>query len=240
MDYLNESSTLSLANQNKIIIGVDEAGRGCLCGPVYAAAVSFKSDHSPKNSSSTLSSGKNKLIYKDSKLLSSSQRESLYEDILSRHWVGVGFATCIEVDKINILQASLLAMKRAVENLKTNYLFEKPEEELEQSIRLDLTNSGHVIVDGNKLIPGLEGSTQSFMIKGDQLVSEISAASIVAKVSRDRYLDQLDSKYPEYEFRKHKGYGTALHRSKIKEFGPCPEHRTTFKGVREFLHLKTQ
>ena len=235
---------------NVQIIGVDEAGRGCLCGPVFAAAVTFN----PKNivntkdskSGSKKSDQKTKLIYKDSKLLTAEKREILYADIFQNHWVGVGFATSTEVDQINILQASLLAMNRAVQNLKKNYessrvsldAVDVSTSTLDEAV-IQVLN-GHVVVDGNQKIPRLMHFTQSTLIKGDQLVSEISAASIVAKVSRDRYVDQLDLKYPEYEFRKHKGYGTELHREKIKEFGPCPEHRATFKGVREFLHIKNR
>lgn len=202
------------------LIGVDEAGRGCLCGPVYAAAVSFN----PKNLDSSQ-------IYKDSKALKESQRDALYEDIYKNHWVGVGSASSIEVDRVNILQATFLAMKRAVDDLAKFY--QKNQNEDQPSVF-----EGHIIVDGIHKIPQVMGFTQSTLIQGDKLVSEISAASIIAKVTRDRYLIDLDQKYPEYDFRKHKGYGTLLHRKKIEELGPCPEHRITFKGVREFLHLK--
>jgi ribonuclease HII len=219
----------SALQENKKIIGVDEAGRGCLCGPVFAAAVTFNPSNIPDFNKEAPLSKKTNLIYKDSKLLTPEKREVLFADICKNHWVGVGFSTSAEVDQINILQASLLAMNRAVQNLKKNCGSSQ-----EQKVLI-----GHVVVDGNQKIPKLMHFTQSTLIKGDQLVSEISAASIVAKVSRDRYVDQLDLKYPEYEFRKHKGYGTLLHREKIKEFGPCPEHRATFKGVREFLHIQS-
>lgn len=213
MDLLHWSS---IKSESKII-GVDEAGRGCLCGPVYAAAVVFN----PKNSSSIKH-------YKDSKLLSAKAREDFFKEIMSNHFVGIGSANSTEIDKINILQATFLAMRRAVESLKNiDGLFSQ----VDGSLLLN----GHVVVDGNQKIPKLEGFSQSSLVKGDQLVAEISAASIIAKVSRDHYLDQLDEKYPEYEFRKHKGYGTALHKTRIKELGPCPEHRITFKGVREYV-----
>ncbi len=200
---------------DKSVIGVDEAGRGCLCGPVFAAAVCYKIEDQNQ-----------KFLYKDSKLLTSSKRDFFYEEIIKRHWVGVGSSNCLEVDKVNILQATFLAMQRAIDDLvtvlKSAHGFRPSLEYL-------------VIVDGNQKIPSLNFFSQSTQIKGDQLVSEISAASIVAKVRRDRYVDQLDLQYPEYEFGKHKGYGTALHKAKIAEFGPCPEHRITFKGVREFI-----
>lgn len=238
----------SAQNSGLAIIGVDEAGRGCLCGPVFASAVCFKSPIKPFASDIAPASEREfesptvtvngapqhvkKSIYKDSKLLSSAQRDKFYEEILASHWVGVGSASSTEVDRLNILQASLLAMKRAVEDLVKNF------KSCEQNINSELI--AHVVIDGHQKIPGFNLFAQSTQVKGDQLVYEISAASIVAKVSRDRYVDQLNLKYPEYEFSKHKGYGTALHKAKIEEFGPCPEHRITFKGVREFLHIKSQ
>lgn len=203
------------------IVGIDEAGRGCLCGPVFAAAVCFKNTEIKK-----------KYLYKDSKLLSPEKRDKFYDEIFESHWVGVGSASSTEVDQINILQATFLAMRRAIDQLIKNY------KDHNDALADELL--GHVIVDGNQKIPGLKSFSQSTQIKGDQLVSEISAASIVAKVSRDRYVDQLGLKYPEYEFSKHKGYGTALHKEKIEQFGPCPEHRITFKGVREFIHIKSK
>lgn len=207
----------STLNPETRIVGVDEAGRGCLCGPVFAGAVAFKTNSDSKS------------LYKDSKLLTPEKRDFFFKDILQTHFVGVGFATSAEVDQYNILQATFLAMRRAVLNLN----------EALNSILLTTTskniNQIHVLVDGNQKIPQLEPFDQTTVIQGDRLIPEISAASIVAKVSRDRYVDALDLKYPEYEFRKHKGYGTETHRQKIKELGPCPEHRTTFKGVREYL-----
>ncbi len=171
-------------------------------------------------------------LYRDSKLLNEAKRENFFQDILNKHWVGIGSATSKEVDRVNILQATFLAMSRAVEDLVKNFAEAQPCEHPK------IAPQGHIIVDGIYKIPQVLDFTQSTMIKGDQLVSEISAASIVAKVSRDRFVNQLDVKYHEYGFRKHKGYGTLLHRKKIAELGPCPEHRITFKGVREFLHLK--
>lgn len=202
---------------NSIIIGVDEAGRGCLCGPVFAGAVVFRNKKEFHS------------VYKDSKLLSPEKRDLFYSEILATHYVGIGYATHKEVDQINILQATFLAMKRAILNL--NQVLEQNRTEF-KSLNFD---KKLVVVDGNQKIPNLNAFEQKTVIKGDRLVPEISAASIVAKVSRDRYVDELDLKYPEYEFRKHKGYGTESHRNKIKELGPCPEHRITFKGVREYI-----
>jgi ribonuclease HII len=135
------------------IIGVDEVGRGCLAGPVYAAAVIFKTDLLQD-------------LVTDSKLLTEKRREELAEIILKEHHVGIGSATVDEIDEINILNAALLAMKRAIESLGVL--------------------SGHVLVDGNKKIPNLNGFHQTTIVKGDLRVAPISAASIVAKVTRDR------------------------------------------------------
>jgi ribonuclease HII len=187
------------------IIGVDEVGRGCLAGPVYAAAVSFNSDF--------LSD-----LVTDSKLLSEKRRDDLAKEIIAHHQVGLGFATVEEIDEINILQASLLAMKRAVENLGAT--------------------SGHLLIDGNKKIPNMSAKfEQTTIVKGDLRVSLISAASIVAKVTRDQLMKDLASQYPHYGFEAHKGYSTVIHKTSIAEHGPCIVHRRTFSGVKEHLPL---
>lgn len=187
----------------KPVIGVDEAGRGCLAGRVYAGAVILKSQDGISE-------------YTDSKLLSESRREKLFEHILKHHQVGIGFASVDEIDSINILKAALLAMKRAVENLGTGL-------------------GGHVLIDGNQKIPNLIGFTQTTLVKGDLRAAPVAAASIIAKVSRDRYMSTLAAQYPQYDFEKHKGYSTAAHKQKIVEYGPCREHRKTFSGVKEFI-----
>lgn len=182
-------------------IGVDEVGRGCLAGPVYAAAVIFKGPDLRGQVT-------------DSKLLSANRREELSQLIWSSHHASLGFATESEIDELNILKASLLAMKRAV-------------------LGLGVT-SGHIWVDGKFIIPQMAGFQQTAVIKGDLKIPVISAASIVAKVARDQFMITLDEKYPEYEFKKHKGYGTVLHKEKIKQWGPTPIHRRTFAGVKEY------
>ncbi|WP_415063724.1 ribonuclease HII [Bdellovibrio sp.] len=184
------------------VIGVDEVGRGCLAGPVYAAAVIFRSD--------SLSD-----LVTDSKLLSEKRRDELAELILKEHQVGIGSATVEEIDEINILNAALLAMKRAVEQLGVS--------------------SGHVLVDGNKKIPGLKGFEQTTVVKGDLCVAPISAASIVAKVTRDRLMKDLGVQYPHYGFEVHKGYSTPVHKQSIATHGPCLVHRKSFAGVKEFV-----
>ena len=185
-------------------IGVDEVGRGCLAGPVCAAAVILE----PSLNSS----------YKDSKSLTSKDRKKLSDEIHKNHQVGIGFATVEEIDQINILQASLLAMKRAVLKLKRD--------------------QGGVLVDGKHIIPNLNNFMQIPIIKGDSLISSIAAASIVAKHFRDQWMKDLDQEYAGYDLGRNKGYGTAEHKRLIQEKGPSPLHRRSFKGVKEYLcHL---
>lgn len=176
------------------ICGVDEAGRGPLAGNVYAAAIIL-----PENCDIE---GIN-----DSKKLSEKKREQLFEIICEKALsYSIGTANVQEIDSINILQATLLAMKRAVEGLKIT--------------------PDYVFVDGNTM-PHIDIQGQT-IIKGDAKCISIAAASILAKVSRDRYMKEMDKLYPEYQFAKHKGYGTALHIQLIKEYGPCEIHRKTF------------
>lgn len=178
----------------KVIIGVDEAGRGPLAGPVVASAVIIREYSEEFN------------LINDSKKLSEKKREVLFDIIIEKCSVGVGIATTEEIDEINILNATFLAMRRAIE---------------------DLEEEGLVLVDGNHLIREYKGE-QKFVIKGDGLSLSIAAASIIAKVTRDRIMEITDKEYPLYELKKHKGYGTKLHREKILEFGPSPVHRRSF------------
>lgn len=184
------------------VIGVDEVGRGCLAGPVYAAAVSFRSDLLGD-------------LVTDSKLLSEKRREDLAAQISQAHHFSIGIASIEEIDELNILQASLLAMKRAVEGLGFQ--------------------TGHVLIDGNMKIPDLRGFQQTTIIKGDLRCSPISAASIVAKVARDRLMKEFGAQYPAYGFAAHKGYSTLAHKKAIAEVGPCSIHRKSFSGVKEYL-----
>jgi len=186
----------------KLVAGVDEAGRGPLAGSVVAAAVILD----PRNPIEGLT---------DSKKLSASRREALEVEIkrYARAWA-VAEASHIEVDEINILQASLLAMKRALLALAL-----KP---------------GQVLVDGNRL-PELDGYRMRAIVRGDALEPCISAASILAKTHRDRQMLELDRRYPEYQFARHKGYPTELHREMLKKHGVSPAHRRSFGPVRELL-----
>lgn len=184
----------AVRNSCGIFCGVDEAGRGPLAGDVYAAAVILD----PENMIEGLN---------DSKKLSEKKREALYDEIIEKAAdYCIAKATIAEIEEINILNAAMLAMKRAVLGLEMN-----PE---------------LVLVDGNKT-PELLCPVQS-VVKGDAVSASIAAASILAKVARDRYMLEEAEKYPEYGFEKHKGYGTKLHREKILEIGECPIHRPSF------------
>lgn len=181
------------------IVGVDEAGRGPLAGPVVSAAVKIKT-YDPRFEK-----------INDSKKISEKLREELFDVILANCFVGVGIATVEEIDDINILNATLLSMRRALEDLKENdgISFEK------------------VMVDGNHKIREYSGQ-QEALIKGDGKSLSIAAASIIAKVTRDRIMNLIGREYPQYGFEKHKGYGTKQHREAILEIGVTPVHRKTF------------
>lgn len=191
-------------------IGVDEVGRGCLAGPVTAAAVIFNS---------TIDIRK----YKDSKQLKPDLRTKLSLSIHKNHSVAVGWASVQEIDELNILQASFLAMQRAIEKLTANLNIK----------------SGTILVDGNQLIPNMGRFKQRAIIKGDQKLRLISAASIAAKVARDEFMKNLASEkeggLDQYGFEKHKGYGTLYHRKQIQSIGPCKWHRQSFSGVKEYI-----
>lgn len=184
-----------------LIAGVDEAGRGPLAGPVVAAAVILDELNPIKGLA-------------DSKKLTALRREALYDEIQAKALCcSIALATVEEIDRLNILQATMLAMKRAVEGLRL-----RPHK---------------VLVDGNRL-PSLNILAEA-IVKGDALVPAISAASILAKVYRDRWCAQYHLEYPQYGFATHKGYGTAAHLAALKEHGACPEHRKSFAPVARVL-----
>jgi len=183
------------------IAGVDEVGRGTLAGPVVAAAVILPKD------------GIGERLF-DSKKISSKKREHLYQTILSKaQGVGIGIIGQEEIDRINILQATLKAMALAIQTLP--------------------------ILPDFILIDGSQGITlpvpQKTIRKGDQLCESIAAASIMAKVTRDRMMLECHQQYPQYNFAKHKGYGTEEHRKAIEKFGVCELRRKSFRGVKEYL-----
>ena len=184
-----------------LVAGVDEAGRGPLMGPVVAAAV-ILDDLNPIKGLA------------DSKVLTALKRDKLYDEIRAKALCfSIAQASAAEIDEINILQATLLAMKRAVEGLRL-----KP---------------AKVLVDGNR-IPTLVIVAEA-IVGGDALVPTISAASILAKVWRDRWCLEMDLAYPQYGFASHKGYGTAEHLAALRQHGACPEHRRTFSPVAQVL-----
>ncbi|MBV6272001.1 ribonuclease HII [Alcaligenaceae bacterium CGII-47] len=185
-----------------LIAGVDEAGRGPLAGPVFAAAVVLDPEHPISGLA-------------DSKALTAARRHALAKDIhrYARSWC-VAQASVEEIDHLNILEATMLAMHRACEGLSC-----APVE---------------ILVDGNRIPRGLAYPARA-IIKGDARVAAISAASILAKTARDAYCMVLHARYPLYAFDQHKGYGTALHRARLAEHGPCPAHRRSFAPVRQML-----
>lgn len=184
-----------------LVAGVDEAGRGPLMGPVVAAAVILDDLHPIKGLA-------------DSKVLTALRREKLYDEIRAKALCfSIAQASVEEIDALNILQATMLAMKRAVEGLRL-----KPHK---------------VLVDGNR-IPTLAIVAEA-IVGGDALVPAISAASILAKVWRDRWCQEFHLEYPQYGFATHKGYGTAEHLAALRAHGACPQHRRTFRPVVEVL-----
>lgn len=255
------------------VVGVDEVGRGCLAGRVYAAAVILPTHLSIENLSREEKLSQNNLskanlvrdgglsvvfrkkipkklsklsekgdfgggdygekgdfrdlvgedlvgdrdysAYTDSKLLSEKRREVLSKEIRTNYQYCIAFAEVEEIAELNILQASLLAMKRAVEGLNSEI--------------------GHILVDGKFSIPGLN-LKQSAVVKGDLRAEPIGAAAIIAKVERDRYISKYSEEFPEYGFEKHKAYATKVHKEAIKKWGPLSIHRKDFAGVREHWH----
>ena len=187
-----------------LVAGVDEVGRGPLVGPVVAAAVILDDERPVRG-------------LRDSKALSPRRREALHDEIMARALcVSIAEASAEEIDRLNILQATMLAMQRAVERLRLPPV--------------------RVLVDGNRL-PRLKVPAQA-IVKGDATVPAISAASIVAKVHRDRWCAALHARFPSYGFEGHKGYPTAEHLQALRTHGPCPEHRRSFAPVRAALQAQ--
>ncbi|MBQ4493874.1 MAG: ribonuclease HII [Elusimicrobiaceae bacterium] len=184
------------------LVGVDEAGRGPLAGPVCAAACYIE----PSLYTHPLMQQIN-----DSKKLTPQKREAIFKELITLPIIYcTGFASSEQIDKINILQATFLAMRHALTKFNKQNIY--------------------VLVDGNRLISNLK-APQEAIIKGDGTSLCIAAASIIAKVSRDRYMDIASQQYPVYNFAEHKGYGTQSHIEAIKKYGPCKEHRTTFEPI---------
>jgi ribonuclease HII len=197
MTFPNFSFESAALNQgHTIICGIDEAGRGPWAGPVVASAVILDLKNIPQG-------------LNDSKRLNEAKREFLFDPILQSSHVGIGIVSAKEIDEINILQATFLAMQRAFAQLKVTPQL--------------------ALIDGNKS-PKLNCKTQT-IIGGDAKSLSIAAASIIAKVTRDRIMHQHDQSYPQYGFARHKGYGTAAHTAALALHGPCAEHRKSFKPI---------
>jgi len=194
-DFSFEASHLKAGH--KLIAGVDEAGRGPWAGPVVAAAVILDVENIP--------AGLN-----DSKKLNEAKREMLFEQVYQTSQVGVGIVSSAEIDKINILQATLRAMAQALENLPGSPTI--------------------ALIDGNKA-PPVKILCETIK-KGDARSLSIAAASIIAKVTRDQIMKEMDNQFPGYQFARHKGYGTAIHASALEKLGPCPQHRMSFAPIR--------
>lgn len=239
------------------VIGIDEAGRGPLAGPVIASAVALRNFQFPRlpkpgtggqaisnlayrqagfqiNSNDQISNDKNWDLIRDSKTLSHKQREDIFDFIHENFHVGVGICDHGIVDRINILEATYLAAKKAIPDL-----FRKINQETrnnkQTNSKSQIANLKTIILfDGNKTIPNLS-MEQKTVVNGDKTVKSISAASIVAKVMRDRIMLEMHQKYPQYRFDKHKGYGTKLHMEALQKYGPCEIHRRSFAPVKAVL-----
>ncbi|MFA0765602.1 MAG: hypothetical protein BDTLLHRC_000555 [Candidatus Fervidibacter sp.] len=210
--------------QGMVIAGIDEAGRGPLAGPVVAAALLLTAQGARGTGQGARLHEllfAEPPLFRDSKQLSSERREQLFRLLCqSGALFAVGKASPAEIDRLNIRQATLLAMRRALTNLTSR---QSP-----IASRLDL-----VLVDGNHL--GDLGVPTLFIVDGDEICPLISAASIIAKVVRDRLMVAYDRRYPQYGFAQHKGYPTRQHLAALRQFGPCPIHRKSFAPVSDFL-----
>jgi ribonuclease HII len=244
-----------LSDGYEFIIGIDEAGRGPLAGPVVACAVCLKEleniedichcdpakagEAIPKpsnnlrdchdNSDIKSELSRNERLFdliRDSKTLSEKQRESLFDFIHEHFYVGVGICDHETIDRMNILEATYLAMKKAFSDLVSSIKYNVSS--------IDKKEKKYIILlDGNKPIPNFSGE-QKAIVSGDKHIKSISAASIVAKVTRDRIMLKMHEKYPNYSFKKHKGYGTKLHIEMLKQYGSSEIHRRSFRPVSQF------
>lgn len=202
-----------IADGYSLVIGIDEAGRGPLAGPVVACAAAARSLEPSGNEDEW------KLV-RDSKTLSERQRGIAFDFVKENFQIGIGICDHETIDRLNILEATFLAMKKALT-------------ELSNGLR-EIEGRRMIIVDGSLEIPNLSAE-QRPVVSGDSLSKSIAAASIIAKVTRDRIMLEADERYPLYGFRKHKGYGTKLHMDLLAKHGPCEIHRRSFDPVKKAL-----
>ena len=219
MEHTTFDKEKNLAGQQPLfVVGVDEAGRGPLAGPVVAAAVCYKDP----TFAIPESLAKEFALIRDSKTLSEKQREKLFAVIGKYFSVGIGIVSAETIDRANILQATFLAMKSAVASLRKELTADSQQRLRDEDFFL--------LIDGNQEIPNCSYA-QEVIIGGDGTVKSIAAASIIAKVTRDRMMDAYDEEYPGYEFVRHKGYGTKVHLDALRRLGPSPIHRMSFRPV---------
>ncbi len=203
---------------HRYIIGVDEVGRGPLAGPVVAAAVRYKDPDFviPEELEKEFA------LIRDSKKLSEKQREKIYGLISERFEIGIGIISAETIDRVNILEATFLAMKSAVTALRQQLAVNSQQKIADEEM--------YFLIDGNQKIPNFSYK-QEAIVGGDGIVKSIAAASIIAKVTRDRMIAEYDKEYPGYGFAEHKGYGTKVHMDALRHKGPCPIHRRSFRPV---------
>lgn len=205
--------------QGLLPIGVDEAGRGPLAGPVVACATLYRNFKNQISNFKVDEEDQRWKLVRDSKKLSEKQREEAYAFVEEQFYVGIGIIGPETIDRVNILQATFLAMRAALSALKKQLAINSKQEE--QLI---------LLIDGNQEIPNISLS-QEAIVNGDGLVRSIAAASIVAKVTRDQLIIEADALYPGYGLASHKGYGTAVHMAALRKLGPSPIHRMSFRPV---------
>lgn len=201
------------AGGSRFVIGVDEVGRGPLAGPVVAAAVAYR------DLNFTIPSEQERIfsLIRDSKKLSEKQREQVFAVIKEHFACGIGIISAEIIDRVNILEATFLAMKAAVSDLRRVFA-------------VDGMRQAFFLIDGNQLLPNFSGE-QGSLIGGDGISKSVAAASIIAKVTRDRMMDAFYQEYPVYGFIRHKGYGTKEHLDALRKYGACPLHRQSFRPV---------
>jgi ribonuclease HII len=224
---------------HRYVIGIDEVGRGPLAGPVVAAAVWYK------NPDFVIPTELEKefALIRDSKKLSEKQREKIFDLIHEHFETGIGIISAETIDRVNILEATFLAMKAAVSDLQrqirqdTRYKIQETSKAQDASNKRQETSSKvqdeegfYFLIDGNQLIPNFSYK-QEAIVGGDGIAKSIAAASIIAKVTRDRMIVEYDKEYPGYGFAEHKGYGTKVHMDALRHKGPCPIHRKSFRPV---------